>query len=58
MDSKRKRENKLKNRNYVLASERDLGKTQPEKIGRLRKLLDWISTGVAKSDIRSTGCPT
>ena len=58
MDSKKKSENEVKNRNAVSASERELGKTRPEKIGRLRKLLDWISRGVAKSDMSTTGCPT
>ena len=58
MHSKRKRENEVKNRGPVLASESKRDKTQPENVGWLRKLLDWISKGTAESNMSTTSCPT
>jgi len=58
MDTKRKKANKVKTRNSSSVSERASGRTQPEKIGRLRKFLNWIAKGAAKSKRGTMGCPT
>jgi hypothetical protein len=58
MDTKREKVNKGKNQNSASVSEEESGRTQPEKIGGLRKFLNWISKGAAKSKTGTTGCPT
>lgn len=58
MDTKRKKVNKGKNRNSASVSEKESGRTQPEKIGGLRKFLNWIAKGADKSNGGTMGCPT
>ena len=58
MDHKEKKWNDPKDQHSVLSSIEGSIHEQPEKIGWLRKLLDWISKGAAESKIDTTGCPT
>jgi len=58
MDHENRMRNNTKNHHSVLASEKDFIHEQLEKIGWLRKLLDWISKGAAKSKTGTMGCPT
>jgi hypothetical protein len=58
MDPKKEKWNDAKDHHSIPASKEDFIHEQTEKIGRLRKFLDWLSKGAAKSKTDPTNCPT
>ena len=58
MDHENRERNDAIKHDSVPASEQNFIHEQPKKIGRLRKFLDWISKGAAKSSIGTMDCPT
>jgi len=58
MDQKNTKWNDAMNHHSVPTSEQDFIHEKPEKIGWLRKFLDWISKGAAKSKTDTMDCPT
>jgi hypothetical protein len=58
MAYKNRKWNDAMNHHSVPASEHDFIHEQPKRIGWLRKLLDWISKGAAKSSMGTMDCPT
>jgi len=47
-----------KNHFTVAVSEKAPSQNEPEKSGLLKRFLDWLIRGVAKSHLNGTSCPT
>ena len=58
MKSETKNENNRKNHFTVAVSENVLSDKKPEKTGVLKRFLDWLIRGAAKSHLNGTSCPT
>jgi hypothetical protein len=58
MDHKNRKWNDAMNHHSIPTSEEDFNHEQLKKIGWLRKFLDWISKGAAKSKTSTMDCPT
>lgn len=58
MKSETKNGNNRKNHFTVAVSEKAPSQNEPEKPGLLKRFLDWIVRGAAKSHFNGTSCPT
>jgi len=58
MKSGTKNGNNRKNHFTVAVSEKAPSQNKPEKSGLLKRFLDWIAMGAAKSQLNRTSCPT
>jgi len=58
MKSETKNENNMRNHFTVTVSEKAPSQKEPEKSGLLKRFLDWLIKGAAKSHLNGTSCPT
>jgi hypothetical protein len=58
MKSETKNGNSRKNHFTGAVSENAPSRNDPEKPGLLKKFLDWLSRGAAKSHLNGRSCPT
>ncbi len=47
-----------KNHFAVAVSEKAVSQNEPERPGLLKRFLDWLIRGAAKSNLNGTSCPT
>jgi len=58
MKSETKNENNMRNHFTVTVSEKVPYQNEPERPGLLKRFLDWLIRGAAKSHLNGTSCPT
>ena len=58
MKSETKNGKSRKNHITVSVSEKALSNNESERPGLLKKFLDWLIRGAAKSQLNGTSCPT
>jgi len=58
MKSETKNANNRKNHFIAAVSEKALSEKKPERPGLLKRFLDWLIRGAAKSRLNGASCPT
>jgi hypothetical protein len=58
MKSKNKNGNSMEKHFTVAVSEKAPSRNEPERPGLLKRFLDWLIKGAAKSHLNGTSCPT